>query len=199
MKLLKAMKQYITTFYGNDPLDNKDYVHIINKGHFNRLENLLEDGNIIHGGKTNQASLAIEPTLLDEVSLEDPIMQEEIFGPLLPILTFKKLDEVIEKVKSMDKPLALYYFGENKKAQEKVLESISFGGGSINDTLYHLANPHLPFGGVGSSGMGAYHGKFSFDTFSHRKSILKQTNKFDMPFRYPGGKLAHMVVKKIMK
>src|SRR5690625_2499203 len=126
-------------------------------------------------------------------------MQEEIFGPILPVLTFKELDNVIIKMKSIEKPLALYYFGNHKKSQEMIIKHIPFGGGCINDTLYHLANPHLPFGGVGASGMGSYHGIYSFKTFSHEKAILKQTNAIDFPFRYPGKKWTHKLVKKIMK
>ncbi|SHF58831.1 aldehyde dehydrogenase [Ornithinibacillus halophilus] len=198
-KLLKAMKKYIKTLYGKKPIENNDYVQIVNKKHFTRLTSFLTNGEIYCGGTYDEETLRISPTIVDNISWEDPIMQDEIFGPLLPVLTFKELDEVIGDLKVHEKPLALYYFGENKKQQEKVMNSLSFGGGCINDTLYHLANPHLPFGGVGNSGMGSYHGKYSFDTFSHEKSILKQTTKFDIPLRYPGSKLAYSIVKKIMK
>lgn len=198
-KLLKAMKKYIKSFYSKKPLDNKDYVRIINNEHFNRLKTYLSDGEIIYGGNVNSDKLSIEPTIIDNITWDDPIMQEEIFGPLLPIMTFANLDDVISTLKEMENPLALYYFGENEKSQTNILKNISFGGGCINDTLYHLANPNLPFGGVGNSGMGAYHGKYSFDTFSHRKSILKQTTKFDIPLRYPGSKIAHSILKRIMK
>jgi len=197
-KLLKAMKKHIKAFYGKDPLKNEDYTRIINDKHFNRLKRLLSDGTVIHGGNADKETLMIEPTILDKITWEDTVMQEEIFGPILPILTYTSIEDALYKIKTLEKPLALYYFGENEKMQQQVMEYVSFGGGSINDTLYHLANPHLPFGGVGSSGMGAYHGKYSFDTFSHKKSILKQTTKFDLPFRYPGSKLASTVVKKIM-
>src|SRR5699024_3586582 len=118
--------------------------------------------------------------------------------PILPIMTISSLDEAISIVKSYDKPLALYYFGNDSTNEERVIEELSFGGGCINDTLFHLANPHLPFGGIGSSGTGAYHGKYSFDTFSHDKGILKQTNKFDLPFRYPNGKFFHKIMKIVM-
>ncbi|WP_099158441.1 aldehyde dehydrogenase [Virgibacillus ndiopensis] len=198
-KLLKTMKKYIKSFYGKKPLKNEDYVRIINKDHFHRLQAFLTDGKIVYGGNYNEGKNAIEPTILDKISWEDSIMQEEIFGPLLPVLTFSNLDDVVLSIKQIEKPLALYYFGEKLPAQQKILRDISFGGGCINDTLYHLANPHLPFGGVGSSGIGGYHGKYSFDTFSHKKSVLKQTTKFDMPFRYPGGKVAEQLVKRIMR
>jgi aldehyde dehydrogenase (NAD+) len=198
-KLLKEMKKQIKSFYGKAPLKNKDYIQIINQKHFERLENYLNNGSILHGGSVDREYLIIEPTIIDKVSWEDEMMQEEIFGPILPVFTFQDIEEAVERLKPLEKPLALYYFGENGKTQQQVIQFLSFGGGSINDTLYHLANPHLPFGGVGSSGMGAYHGKYSFETFSHSKSILKQTTKFDLPFRYPGGKLSQSLVKKIMR
>jgi aldehyde dehydrogenase (NAD+) len=198
-KLLKEMKKQIKSFYGKSPLKNREYVRIINQKHFDRLESYLGKGSILHGGNVDREYLIIEPTIIDKVSWEDEIMQEEIFGPILPVFTFEDIEEAVEKLKPMEKPLALYYFGENGKTQQQVIQYLSFGGGSINDTLYHLANPHLPFGGVGSSGMGAYHGKHSFETFSHSKSILKQTTKFDLPFRYPGGKLSQSLVKRTMK
>ncbi|MFC4022857.1 aldehyde dehydrogenase [Oceanobacillus longus] len=198
-KLLKAMKKYIKTLYGREPLKNEDFTRIINEKQFDRLEKFLSEGSVLHGGNTNRESLMIEPTILDKITWEDSIMKDEIFGPILPVLTFTNIEDALFKIKRMEKPLALYYFGENEKMQQQVMEYVSFGGGSINDTLYHLANPHLPFGGVGNSGMGAYHGKYSFDTFTHKKSILKQTTKFDMPFRYPGNKMASKVVKNLMK
>lgn len=198
-KLLKAMKKQIKSLYGKEPLSNDDYIRIINQKHFKRLEQYLSTGTILHGGNTDEDLLKIEPTIIDKISWEDPVMQEEIFGPILPVLTFKNVEDAGERIKNMEKPLALYYFGENNKMQQQIMQYLSFGGGCINDTLYHLANPYLPFGGVGASGMGAYHGKYSFDTFSHAKSILKQTTKFDIPFRYPGSKLAHSVIKRIMK
>lgn len=198
-KLLKAIKKQIKSFYGKDPLKNKDYTRIVNERHFDRLMKYLEDGDILHGGNSDRESLTIEPTLLDKITWEDPVMQEEIFGPILPVLTFTNIEDILYKIRRMEKPLAMYYFGENAKMQQQVMEYVSFGGGAINDTMFHLANPHLPFGGVGSSGMGAYHGKHSFDTFTHRKGILKQSTKFDIPFRYPGSKLGSAVIKKIMK
>ncbi|WP_087971617.1 aldehyde dehydrogenase [Oceanobacillus rekensis] len=198
-KLLKTMKKYVKVLYGKEPLKNENFTRIINEKHFDRLEKFLLEGNVLHGGNTNRESLMIEPTILDKVTWEDSMMKEEIFGPILPVLTFTNIEDALYNIKSMEKPLALYYFGESEKMQQQVMEYVSFGGGSINDTLYHLANPHLPFGGVGNSGMGSYHGKYSFDTFSHKKSILKQTTKFDIPFRYPGSKLASKVIKNFMK
>jgi len=198
-KLVKEMKKQITKLYGKHPLANKDYVKIINKQHFNRLKKLLDNGTIIAGGKVDEKQLKIAPTLVEDITWYDPIMQDEIFGPILPMMPFKKIDDVIYNIQQQEKPLALYYFGNNNKEIENVLDTLSFGGGCINDTLYHLANPHLPFGGVGASGMGAYHGKASFTTFSHQKSVLKQTTAVDIPVRYPGGKLAYNIAKKIFK
>jgi aldehyde dehydrogenase (NAD+) len=198
-KLLKEMKKQIKSLYTKNPMNNDNYVRIINESHFNRLLSYLESGTIVHGGNCDKNQLKIEPTIMDDVTWGDPVMQDEIFGPILPVLSFEDLDDVINTLKLMEKPLALYYFGEKEKNQERVMTNLSFGGGCINDTLYHLANPNLPFGGVGASGMGAYHGKYSFETFSHRKSILKQTTKFDLPLRYPGGKLAFSIIKKVMK
>lgn len=184
-KFLKALKRYIRIFYGKEPLKNNDYTKIISKNHFDRFIPFLSNGTIIHGGNYDTELLVMEPTVLDKVTWDDPVMQEEIFGPILPILTFTDLEEPLYKIKTGEKPLALYYFGEDIQTQQQVTEFVSFGGGAINDTLYHLANPHLPFGGIGSSGIGAYHGRFSFESFSHQKSIVKQTTKFDLPFRYP--------------
>ncbi|MFD1171630.1 aldehyde dehydrogenase [Oceanobacillus picturae] len=198
-KLLKAMKKYIKSFYGKEPLNNPDYTKIINERHFDRILGYLTDGTLLHGGNAEKQSLMIEPTILDKISWEDSVMQEEIFGPVLPVLSFTNVEEAVEMISKQEKPLALYYFGENIKTQEQVIQYLSFGGGSINDTIFHLANPHLPFGGVGNSGMGQYHGQSSFETFSHQKSILKQSTKFDVPFRYPGSKLGKAVIKRIMK
>src|SRR5690625_3582741 len=196
--LIKAMIKQIRVLYSKNPLRNDQYVKIINEHHFNRLLRFLENGTILHGGKYDRVNQKIEPTIIDELTWDDPIMQEEIFGPIMPIFTFKNISDVITVIRDNEKPLALYYFGKSERSAQKVLRSISFGGACVNDTLYHLANPHLPFGGVGYSGQGAYHGKYSFDTFSHDRSILKQTNKFDLPFRYPNGKFFHKIMKKVM-
>lgn len=198
-KLVKEMKKQINKLYTKQPLTNPDYVKIINNRHFHRLKKLLDSGTVIAGGDVDEEQEKIAPTLLEDITWFDDIMAKEIFGPLLPMMSFKNLDEVIAKIQQEEKPLALYYFGASDKTKDYILESLSFGGGCINDTLYHLANPHLPFGGVGTSGMGAYHGKYSFNTFSHEKSVMEQTTKMDIPVRYPGSKLAHSLVKKILK
>lgn len=198
-KLIKEMKKQIRKLYGKKPLENQDYVKIINQTHYDRLQQLLGNGTIITGGESDDEQLKIAPTMIEDITWYDPIMQEEIFGPLLPIISFKNIDYVIPKIQQYEKPLALYYFGANKKNQKNILEQLSFGGGCINDTLYHLANPHLPFGGVGQSGIGSYHGKTSFITFSHQKSVLTQSTAFDIPVRYPGGKLAFKIAQKLFK
>lgn len=198
-KFIAQVKKQIKKLYSKKPLKNDKYVRIINEDHFNRLTELIDEDKVVYGGKIDSKTLKIEPTILDNVVWDDPIMQEEIFGPLLPILSFTDLDDVLSVINDNDKPLALYYFGNDKNKQDYVLEQTSSGGACINDTLYHLVNPHLPFGGVGHSGIGAYHGKFSFETFSHRKSVLKQTTKFDIPVRYPTSKLPHRITKMILK
>ena len=184
-ELVAALQEQIKTFYGPDARNSPDYCRIINTNHFTRLAALLKDGNILSGGKTDEERLYIEPTLMDSVSWDSPVMREEIFGPILPILTYDELPELIAKLKTLEKPLALYMFSQNKEAQQKVLNQLSFGGGCINATILHTGNAHLPFGGVGKSGIGNYHGKWSFETFSHKKSILNKSLLFDLPFLYP--------------
>jgi aldehyde dehydrogenase (NAD+) len=182
---LEKMKETIQNFYGDDPMQSLDYARIVNERHFQRLTRLLGDGNIIAGGKTDPVNLYIAPTLIEGVSLQDSIMQEEIFGPLLPIMTFERLDQAIDMVNRLPRPLALYYFSNNAHNQQEILAKTSFGGGCINDTISHIGSLTLPFGGIGDSGMGAYHGRMSFDTFSHSKGILTRSNLVDMPLRYP--------------
>ncbi|MGM7682350.1 aldehyde dehydrogenase [Cytobacillus sp. Hm23] len=198
-ELINNMKKIINEFYSDNALTNEEYTHIVNERHFQRLVKYLSDGNIIVGGNIDEKLHAIEPTILDHITWDDSIMQDEIFGPILPVIEYSDASEVINMVNERPKPLALYLFSSNKQAQEHIINNISYGGGCINDTLYHLASPHLPFGGVGTSGVGAYHGKHSFDTFSHYKSVLKQTTKFDIPLRYPNMKNGLKLAKKILK
>ena len=183
-ELVAYMRRYLLWFYGKNPIDNPHYPKIINEKHFLRLKGLLENQHILLGGQDNGTD-KIAPTLLEPVSPDAPVMQEEIFGPILPILTFSTLDEAIHFVKGREKPLALYLFTRDRIAEKRVLREIPFGGGCINDTVVHLATPYMGFGGVGQSGMGSYHGKKSFDTFSHYKSILKNSSFLDLPVRYP--------------
>ena len=161
-----------------------DLGKIINEKHFKRLLNLLEDTSILHGGEHDVESLHIAPTLIAANDFAMPIMKEEIFGPLLPIMSYKNIDEVMDVLTKKEHPLALYLFSEDVKTQTLVLENLQFGGACINDVLIHFANLKLPFGGVGNSGMGSYHGKASFDAFTHYKSIMKKTNHFDIKIRY---------------
>jgi aldehyde dehydrogenase (NAD+) len=197
--LLDALIRTIHQFYGDDPSKSPDYSRIINVTHFDRLACLMSDGRILIGGETDRQRKYIAPTIITEISWEDPIMQEEIFGPILPVLEFEDLDTVLEKISNRPRPLALYYFSSDKSTCKKVLERVEFGGGCINDCIMHLLNPNLPFGGVGESGMGCYHGKYGFETFSHRKSILKKGTWMDIAMRYPpyAGKLKWM--RKILK
>ncbi len=183
--LLNRIKEYIIEFYGKNPIKSKDYPRIINQKQFDRLIELLDQGQIIIGGEKDQKELYIAPTIIDQITWRDKIMEEEIFGPLLPVLEYQDLDQVISQVKQQEKPLALYFFSTNKFNHDRVLKELSFGGGCINETIMHVANYHLPFGGVGNSGLGSYHGKYSFDTFSQQKGIIKKSFLFDFNFRYP--------------
>ena len=170
--------------FGENPLENPDYGKIINEKHFERLCGLIEADKVVHGGTAHKETLQIAPTVLDRVTWEDAVMQEEIFGPILPILTFGKFEEVFEALSDREKPLALYLFTEDKARVKAVTERIQYGGGCINDTIIHLATSEMGFGGVGESGMGAYHGKTGFDAFSHRKSIVNKKTFMDLPMRY---------------
>ncbi len=189
----------VRSFYGQDVLDNDEYCKIINEKHFARLSALLSGGTVAFGGKADEAGRKIEPTVLTDVSPESPVMQEEIFGPILPVLPFRSFTETLDFVKSRPKPLALYLFTTDAQRELRVLNEVPFGGGCVNDTVVHLSNPHMHFGGVGESGMGGYHGKMGFYTFSHQKSVLKKSNWLDIPFRYaPYGERLSLL-KKLMK
>jgi aldehyde dehydrogenase (NAD+) len=172
-------------FYGENPMMSPDYARIVNERHFDRLVQLMKSGWILYGGKTMRKDLYISPTIIDQVSPNDPVMQEEIFGPILPLIEYNDIDEAIAFVNQRPRPLALYCFSENKKIKDKVLRETSSGGGCINDTISHIGSQELPFGGIGESGMGGYHGKASFDTFTHQRSILFRSNLLDISLRYP--------------
>lgn len=184
-ELTGHIKHYIEQFYGPDPKNSPDYPKIINRAHFDRLTALMENATILAGGESDADRLYIAPTLLSGVDWTHPVMQEEIFGPILPVVPYENLEEAVTAVNRQSKPLALYLFSRRNSVIDKIIREIPFGGGTINDTLIHIATPHLPFGGVGASGMGSYHGKAGFDTFTHYKSIMKRPFKFDTPFRYP--------------
>ena len=191
---------YIKKFYGENALLSPDYNRIINKKHFERLSSFLDNGTTVVGGEVNKEALYISPTIIDDIDWKDPVMQEEIFGPILPVISYERIEEVIKAIKNQPKALALYLFSKNKAVQDRIIKEIQFGGGCINDTIIHASSPYLPFGGIGESGMGVYHGKSSFVTFSHPKSIVKRGNLQDFSFKYPPYKKDHLrLVKKIFK
>ena len=199
-RLVKEIQKQIQKQYGRQPLNNPDYGKIINEKHFDRLLGLMDENKLVYGGKADRKSLRIEPAVLDNVTFSDPVMQEEIFGPIMPILVFDHLDEVIHKVNAMPHPLALYIFTSDKKAAAKVLSRCGFGGGCVNDTIIHLATTEMGFGGFGESGMGAYHGKTGFDTFTHYKSIVDKKTWIDLPMRYqPYRKICEKMVRFFLK
>ena len=184
-KLMDEMKAAIRAMYGAKPHENPDFPKIINEKHFRRLLALLEGEKIVMGGASNPATLQIEPTLLDEVKWDAPVMSEEIFGPIMPVLSYSSLESVVKIINARPKPLAAYLFTAKKKTEHYFLRNVSFGGGCINDTIVHLSVPRLPFGGVGASGMGCYHGKAGFDAFTHYRSVLHKSKYVDIPLRYP--------------
>ncbi|WP_434291663.1 aldehyde dehydrogenase [Clostridium botulinum] len=198
-KLISSIENYIVEFFGENTFESEDYPRIINERHFKRLEGYLKEGKIVSGGNTDINNLYIEPTIIEGINFENRIMEEEIFGPIFPVIEFENIDKVIDIVKNNPKPLALYYFSENKEKQEFIIKNISFGGGCINDTIMHLSTSTLPFGGVGSSGIGGYHGRASFDTFSHKKSILKKSNLIDVKIRYAPFKGKINLAKRLFK
>ncbi|PRT13027.1 aldehyde dehydrogenase family protein [Bacillus thuringiensis] len=198
-KLIEAMRHEITEQYSKEPLQNENYVRIVSERHFERLCRFLQDGQVVIGGNYKKDTLHIEPTVLADITWQDAVMEDEIFGPILPIIEYDNIEDVIGTIQQHPKPLALYVFSEDKEVQKKVTSNISYGGGCINDVVYHLATPYLPFGGVGSSGLGGYHGKESFRTFSHYKSILAQSTAFDMKIRYSSTKSALKFIRKLLK
>lgn len=199
--LIKALKKTINEFYGENIEKSPDFGRIVNQKHFNRLNDLIQihKDNVVFGGNSSKEDLYIEPTLLDNITNDNKIMKEEIFGPILPIITYDNFDEVLEIIQSKSKPLSLYLFSEDENMTHRVVEELSFGGGAINDTLMHLANPNLPFGGVGSSGIGQYHGKYSFDTFSHMKSYTFKSTRLESSLFFPPYKGKFKYIKTFFK
>lgn len=183
-ELITAILAEIEKQFGKEPLKNPNYGKLINEKHFERILGLINGEKLVYGGQSEPESLRIAPTVLNNITWDDAVMGEEIFGPLLPILTFDTLDEALDTVESHPHPLALYFFSEDKAAQKKVLDTCRFGGGCINDTIIHLATSDMPFGGVGESGMGSYHGRVGFETFSHYRSIVDKKTWMDLPIRY---------------
>lgn len=199
--LITALSKTLREFYGQNIQQSPDYGRIVNLKHYHRLTSLLNSAqmNIVFGGHSDEDERYIEPTLLDHVTSDSAIMQEEIFGPILPILTYQSLDEAIAFIHQRPKPLSLYLFGEDENATQRVINELSFGGGAINDTLMHLANPKLPFGGVGASGMGRYHGKYSFDTFTHEKSYIFKSTRLESGVHLPPYKGKFKYIKAFFK
>jgi aldehyde dehydrogenase (NAD+) len=184
-KFIEKLKETITKFYSADASSNYNYGKIINEKRFDKLVSYLDKGNIVTGGEHNKEKLFIAPTVLDDVSLDSTLMTEEIFGPLLPVITFSTIEEAMNIVQRNAGPLALYLFTTNKKTEEQWIEKIPFGGGCINNADWHFTNHYLPFGGVGNSGIGAYHGKYTFDTFTRLKPVMNTPNWFDPSIKYP--------------
>ena len=197
--LIEHLKQEITSAYSDDPEVSPDYTRIVNTRNWDRLKSLIEPEKVLFGGQSNSEDCYLAPTLIEETTMDSLVMKEEIFGPILPILAYENESELDEIISKYDKPLSLYVFTTKKKFAEKIIQKFSFGGGCINDTVIHFSNSRLPFGGVGHSGIGAYHGKMSFDTFSHKKAIVKKANWLDLTLRYApyNGKLAQ--IRKILK
>jgi aldehyde dehydrogenase (NAD+) len=198
-KLFDAMKAAVKEFYGENPMTSSDYASIINDRHFERLSSMIKGGKVVFGGKTDAAKKYIAPTLITDIDLDHPLMDDEIFGPILPAFSFSHFNDALRIVKKFEKPLAFYIFSNHYETQQRCIEEVQFGGGCINDTVSHFINHDLPFGGIGNSGMGGYHGKFSFDTFTHYKGVMNKVNWPDVPLRYPPyiGKLG--IIKQIIK
>ena len=197
-RLIHLIIKEIETALGENPQESEDLARIINLKNWRRQISLIENQNIIYGGQHDEETLYLAPTLVDEPFLESALMQEEIFGPILPIRSYERKDDIAKTVNQYEKPLSLYVFSEDKAFIKEVLDKYTFGGGCVNDTLIHFANKRLPFGGVGHSGIGAYHGKLGFDTFSHKKSIIKKPNWIDIPLRYAPYQGKLKLIKRIL-
>jgi NAD-dependent aldehyde dehydrogenases len=202
LEFMERIKFYTQKFYGKESVKTGKLTAIVNDHHFQRLLSYLystEDTRILIGGQFDEKKRFLEPTIIDLDDWNHPVMQGEIFGPILPVLDYEDITDVIKMVNQHEKPLALYLFSESLALQKQVVQGISYGGGCVNDTVMHIATPYLPFGGVGSSGWGAYHGQQSFEVFSHKKSVLCQTTRFDLPMRYPDTKHALKMMKFFLK
>lgn len=198
-EFLKYFKAEIVKMFGEEPLKNESYGKIINEKHFNRICRLIDKDKVIFGGESDEKSQKIAPTILDNVTLDDACMKEEIFAPILPVITYEKVEEAINIISKFEKPLALYLFSTDKETINKFLNSVPYGGGCVNDTIIHLATTKMGFGGVGYSGYGSYHGKRSFLLFSHEKSIVKKSPSIDLPIRYqPYSKLKDKLIRKFL-
>lgn len=198
-EFIKKLEEEIKRQFGEEPLKSEDYSKMVNEREFNRVLSYIDKDKLVFGGNYNKETLQIEPTILKDVTWDDSVMEREIFGPILPILNFEDLDDVIKIINSKDKPLALYYFSEDKNKIKKILNNTSSGGVTINDTLVHVSSTYLPFGGVGNSGMGEYHGKYSFDLFSNKKGVMDRKTFLDINLRYAPFQNKLTIIKKIMK
>jgi aldehyde dehydrogenase (NAD+) len=198
-ELTNAIKKTIQSFFGDKPEESYSYGKIINEKQFDRITDYLTQGIIVHGGRTNKEQLFIEPTILHNVSLNDTIMKEEIFGPLLPLISFKTKEEALNIIEQNKNPLAFYVYTSSKQKEDEWLNAVAFGGGCVNNSSWHLTNHHLPFGGRGFSGTGKYHGKYSFDTFSHEKAVMKTPTWFDPAVKYPPFKGKLKLFKMIIR
>ncbi len=197
--LLEAMQTALSDFHGTNPQHSPDYGRILNRRHFDRLTGYLRDGRIACGGRLDAADLYLEPTILTDVSWAAPVMQGEIFGPILPVMEFSELDEVLARLRERPVPLALYLFTRDRVTQQRVLDGTRSGGVCLNDTLTHILGQNLPFGGCGESGMGAYHGRASFDDFTHRRAVLRRSFAFDSSVRYPPSRVTLPTLKRILR
>ncbi|HVP80990.1 MAG TPA: aldehyde dehydrogenase [Thermodesulfobacteriota bacterium] len=198
-RFVEALIDGLRKFYGPSPQQSKDYGRIVNERHFERLRKYLEDGTVLFGGEHDKKDLYIAPTLLSNIKESSTVMQDEIFGPILPVIEFKTIKEVVDRINSKPKPLSLYLFTEDQSVQDVILKNISSGGVCINDTVSHIVGSDLPFGGVGDSGFGSYHGKASFDSLTHYKSVLRRRFSFDSKMKYPPYRVELKKIKKILK
>jgi aldehyde dehydrogenase (NAD+) len=198
-ELLKRLKEAVVQFFGDKAEEAHSYGRLINEKQFDRISSYMNNGRIVFGGRMDRNQLFIEPTVLAEVSTNSPVMKDEIFGPVLPVISFTEKEEALQIIRRHPNPLAFYVFTSSNKREKDWLESVSFGGGCVNNASWHLTNHHLPFGGRGFSGTGAYHGKYSFDTFSHRKAIMKTPTWFDPSIKYPPFKGKLKLFKKVIK
>ena len=196
---LQALKKALREFYGADPRRSAEYGRVVNKKHFDRLLSYLGDGKIFHGGESDVQDLYLAPTILTDVKPAAPVMQEEIFGPVLPVLEFDDLSEVVTQLQAAPTPLALYFFTEDRAVEEKIIREVRSGGVCVNDVISQMIGTGLPFGGLGESGFGSYHGRAGFDAFSHQRSVLRRGTWLDLPFRYPPARLANATLKRALE
>ena len=198
-EFVTELKETIIRFYKDDPSTNEEYAKIINQNQFERVLSHIKEGSVVYGGRSNRDALYIEPTILEDVSPNSNVMNQEIFGPVLPVITYTDFDDALNVIKQNPKPLAFYIFTNNKATEKKWLQSVQFGGGCVNNASWHLTNFNLPFGGLGNSGLGSYHGKYSFDVFSHHKGVMKTPTWFDPKIKYPPFKGKLNLFKKIIR